>query len=231
MSENKKKSRSAGDRIFWGLILILSATLIIFDATSIGLGFLSGISVIRIILGILCLAWAISEIIKLRLSHIFFPLAFIFMLFQDKIAEFSGNEKIMSNWVVLLCALLLTIGTSLIFKSPKTVTKSSESKSKHFIGNYARYIDITESDHFFVDNNMGKTEVFFSNIDNYLGNATLEIENNMGNTVVYIPNGINAYCNIENSFGSVTVPVEERIGKTLNITGKNSLGNVEIKYV
>lgn len=234
MSENKNRRKGASDRIFWGIILILSAALIILDSTNVGLGVFAGVSIVKIILGILCFAWTVSEAIKLKISHIFFPLSFIFMLFQEEIAKAIGNtnEKIMSNWLVLLCALLLTVGTALIFKPKKEIGGSNNNeKSKHFIGNYARYIDISENDYFFVDNNMGKTEVFFSNIDAYLGNATLEIENNMGNTVVYIPDGINAYCNIENSLGSVIVPNDTREGKTLNITGKNSLGNVEIKYV
>lgn len=45
--------------IFWGIVLIGTAALIIFDAFGKSMGFLdiNGLPVIRIILGILCLAW------------------------------------------------------------------------------------------------------------------------------------------------------------------------------
>ena len=72
--KNRFSFRKSG--VFWGVTLILSAVLIILDSIGIGLGFLSGVPVISIVLGIICLAWLIDELIKLKISHIFFPLAF-----------------------------------------------------------------------------------------------------------------------------------------------------------
>lgn len=104
--------------IFWGMAFICAAILIILDAVGIGLEALNNIPVVKIILGILLLCWIVNELYKRQLSHIFFPLAFLFMLFEKEIAKLCAieGEEIISNWPVLLCALLLTIGTSMVQK-------------------------------------------------------------------------------------------------------------------
>lgn len=243
MSEKQKnaqiKLRFGGKGVFWGIILILSAVLIILDALGTGLGFLTGVPAIRIVLGVICAAWAVSELIKLKISHIFFPLSFVFMLFESKIAELIGakNPDLISNWLLLLCALLLTIGTSIIFKrKPKyefsANAEFSSPRKSGFLGNNTRYFDAGDFVKAYVDNNMGKTEVVFSNIENYLGNATLTVENNMGKIVVNVPSEWNVYCNIENNMGAVRMPdVVNTDGKVLNIDGENNMGDVEIRYV
>ncbi len=243
MSEKQKntqiKLRFGGKGVFWGVILILSAVLIILDALGTGLGFLTGVPAIRIVLGVICAAWAVSELVKLKISHIFFPLAFVFMLFESKIAELIGskNPDLISNWLLLLCALLLTIGTSIIFKrKPKydfsANAEFSSPKKSGFFGNNTQYFDAGDFEKAYVENNMGKTEVLFSNIENYLGKGTLTVENNMGKIVVNVPREWNVYCNIENNMGVVHTPdIINADGKVLNIDGENNMGDVEIKYV
>ena len=51
--KKKMKMNFYANRIFWAIILLLSAALIILDAVGTGLGFLDGIPVIKIILGVL----------------------------------------------------------------------------------------------------------------------------------------------------------------------------------
>ena len=120
--------------IFWGVAFICTAILIIVDAVGTGLGFLDSIPVIKIILGVLCLCWIVNELYKKQLPHIFFPLSFIFMLFEKEIAGLCGfeNGEIISNWLVLLCALLLTIGTSIIL--PKSYGNVFGNKGHKIMG-------------------------------------------------------------------------------------------------
>ena len=61
------------------------------DIHSLGIsvGYLDGggLPVVRIVLGVLCAAWLITEIVKLRFARIFFPLAFILLLFEGELAS------------------------------------------------------------------------------------------------------------------------------------------------
>ena len=229
--KNRFSFRKSG--VFWGVTLILSAVLIILDSIGIGLGFLSGVPVISIVLGIICLAWLIDELIKLKISHIFFPLAFIFILFQDKIAQLASlKSPIMSSWIVLICALLLTIGTSMIFRTNRVSKKKDMVKNQHKFGSATQYFDAGEQSEFNVENNFGKTEVFFSNVENYLGDGTLRVENNMGTTVINVPKEWNPLVDIENNLGFVkTGDHHPENGKVLNIVGENNMGSVVIEIV
>ncbi len=229
--KNKFSFKKSG--VFWGIILILSAVLIILDSIGIGLGFLSGVPVITVILGIICVAWLIDELIKLKFTHIFFPLAFIFILFQDKIVQLANlKSQIMSNWIVLICALLLTIGSSMIFRTNRVSKKEKMVKNQHKFGNSTQYFDAGEQSDFNVENNFGKTEVFFSNVENYLGDGTLRVENNMGATVINVPKEWNVFVKIENNMGSVKAEENHPVnGKVLNIIGKNNMGSVVVEIV
>ena len=82
--EVKVMKKFAGSSIFWGVVLICTAVLLIFNSLGISVGYLDGggLPVVRIVLGVLCAVWLITEIVKLRFARIFFPLAFILLLFS-----------------------------------------------------------------------------------------------------------------------------------------------------
>ena len=76
-------------KIFWGFLLILAAALLICDGLGILTGFtdtFGGVSAVRVVLGVLMLAWLFSDLFKGHFAKIFFPLAFLFMLFESNIA-------------------------------------------------------------------------------------------------------------------------------------------------
>ena len=215
--------------IFWGIVLVCAAVLIILDGIGTGLGFLEDLPVGKIILGAACLYWLINEICKKRFSHIFFPIVFLFILFEKNLAKLfsvaSGN--LASNWAVLLGALLLTIGTDMIFsKSYKSVNGN---KGPKIMGNSTRYIDCTTFTYEHVETHMGSCEIFFENTENYAGGGTLHIENHMGNTSIHVPADWCISVNIENSMGNIDMPSSGKTtGRGLNITGENHMGNVDI---
>lgn len=101
-------------KLFWGLGFLLAAALIILDALGIIPSLLSAVgevSVFALILGLLLLYYAIARLFKGRISAIFFPLAFIFLLFEKNISMLLGYEgaDLINNWLVLLIALLLHV--------------------------------------------------------------------------------------------------------------------------
>ena len=82
-------------KLFWGLGFLLAAALIILDAVGIIPSLLSAVgkvSIFSLILGLLLLSIAIERLCKGKVADIFFPLAFIFMLFEKNIAVLCGLE-------------------------------------------------------------------------------------------------------------------------------------------
>ena len=222
----KKKS------IFWGIALICAAILIIVDAVGTGVGFLDSIPVVKIILGVLCVCWIGNELYKRQLPHIFFPLAFIFMLFEKEIAGLFQIEsgEIISNWLLLLCALLLTIGTSIICSQSSRTGYGS--KGHKIMGKSTQYIDCSDFTRQNVENNMGATDVYFENTDNYQGGGTLNLENNMGSVLIHIPSGWRVIASIENNMGSIKMPsTGNPAGKVINLVGENNMGSITVEFV
>lgn len=223
----KKKS------IFWGVSLICAAILIILDSVGAQLGFIMGLPVIKIILGIACVGWLANELWKRLIPHIFFPIAFIFMIFERQIAYACGIEsgEIMSNWLVLICALLLTIGTGLIFRKAVFCGEKAKKSHKHdkrMMGQTVKYIDCSDFVQDDVDNSMGSAEIFFENTDSYLGDGVINIDNSLGSIVIHVPNDWQVISNIENSLGSVDIDPGSSSGKKIIINGENSMGSVKI---
>ena len=218
--------------IFWGVALIFAAILMIINSFGTELGFLDKIPVIKIILGVLFLCWVVNELYKKQLPHIFFPLAFLIMLFEREIADLCGiaSGELISNWLLLLCALLFTIGTSMIF--PKSYEGNCGRKSHKIMVRSTRYIDCSNFTCQEVENNMGSVEVFFENTEHYQGEGTLNLDNNMGSTVIHIPSGWRVVANIDNNMGSIKIaPSQNSSGKVIHLTGDNNMGSVIVDFV
>lgn len=218
--------------IFWGVALIFAAVLMIINNFGTESGLLGNIPVIKIILGVLCLCWVINELYKKQLPHIFFPLAFLIILFEKEIADLCGiaGGELISNWLLLLCALLFTIGTSMIF--PKSYEGNYGKKGHKIMGKSIRYIDCSNFTCQQVENNMGAIEVFFENTEHYQGEGTLDLDNNMGSTIVHIPSGWRVVANIDNNMGSIKIaPSQNASGKIIYLTGDNNMGSVIVDFV
>ncbi|MBE6582078.1 MAG: hypothetical protein E7648_02290 [Ruminococcaceae bacterium] len=222
------------NRLAFGLLFIACAVLIILDAVGFSLGFLSGIPAWVLILTALNLVWLIDQIVKLKISEVFIPIAFIFMLLEKYIAGWCGLGKsnIINNWLVFLCALLLMIGAKLI--TPKKRFKKQFSKAENHKTSRGTastvYVDCeTENENVSVKNELGACNVYFSNVESYKGGMVLEVYNELGAMTIHVPKEWNIVTNIKNELGAVTASEEEgTTDKTIFINGKNELGSVRI---
>ncbi len=236
---NKVHFKLSVNRIAFGLLFIACAVLIILDAVGISLGFLSGIPAWIIILTALNLVWLIDLIVKLKISEIFFPIAFIFMLLEKHIAGWCdlGKSNIINNWLVFLVALLLSIGMKCLTPKRKFFSK----KTQHFfsgpnVHSNSRgsastvYVDCSsDDDAVVVKNELGACNVYFSNVESYKGGMALEVYNELGAMTIHVPKEWNILTNIKNELGAVTASDEQgTTDKTIFINGKNELGSVRI---
>lgn len=226
-------------KLFWGLGFLLAATLIILDVVGVIPTLLSAageVSVFSLILGLLLLSYALARLFKGKISAIFFPLAFIFMLFEKNIAVLCGLEgdNIVNNWLVLLVALLLHVGVTILLPSRRmgrwhrrhTVHRENALSSSTV---YVNCNDFTPNT---VSNKLGECTVHFQNVDSYRGGQTLTVSNDLGSMTINVPASWMVITDIDNSLGALDTPAQaDNGGPILYIKGDNNLGSLDINLV
>lgn len=225
-------------KLFWGIIFIAAAVLLIVDA----LGILSPISsivgeisLIRVVTAIGLFYYICTRLVKRRYGSIFIPLAFIFMLFEKNISFICGleSENIISNWLLLLCSVLLSIGVGMIFGNFKLVFNENGEHERIAIGNSVNYIDSSDFDYEKrIENNLGACNICFENPGRYQGQGTLYVENNLGNMNIYVPISWRTEIDIETNLGRTYQSKSGNPdGPKLRIIGENNLGNINVQSV
>ncbi len=235
-------------KIFWGLLLLLSAAALIFYGIGGEAGFF-GIPLYKLLFGLILVSWIVSKIffsdtLRQRFK-IFFPLAFLFMIFESEIASLAGlpEENIINNWLVLLAALLANIAMTVIIpkKSRKSYSKSgfrsesygfgeSESYDKKQFSDSVIYIDASRTTKSYVKNTCGETNVYYQNSDCAVENVvyTLTVENSMGETNVHVPADWVIKNEMTCFLGEVNTRKNPQGEVKLIIRGENKLGETNI---
>ena len=231
-------------KIFWGIGLILAAAVLLLDAFGVITPFLDvvgGISAAQVICGLFLIAFVVSRIIKLKFHEIFIPLALLFMLFEDNIAFMLGleDDNIIGNWLLFWCAVLLSIGVSILTPKRRKTVKAYKFKrsggTKHSDregGSATIYFDCKDFVEENISNRLGETVVHFENEDEYTGGGVLNVDNKLGETVIYVSSRWNVRINVVSHLGETEqVGHGDKDGPTLTINGNNALGEVLIKFV
>ena len=231
MSEKKKKvtfNWRSKNSIFWGIVLVGAALLLILQGIGVNVGY--GISVWRIVLGALCAAWLIDRIIERHFTEIIFPLAFIFLIFEAPIAHAIGRAEddldLISNWTVLLAALLLTIGLKAL------IPERDGRRSFDRISTSTVYLDGNDLAHADIRDNMGTMQVFITNKNLYTGGGHICIHDNMGTVKLHIPREWNAVVNVHDNMGRVSVPDQpDRIyDYSVSLEIHDNIGSVDVIF-
>lgn len=233
--------KKSGWKIFWGVAFILAAVFLVLDALGITLPFawvLGRVSLFTLIVGLILVAFIVSRVMRGKFVSVIFPLAFLFMLFEENIAQALGlaHSNIINNWLLLLVALLLTIGLSILLPKRHKYeihlgNSSKNSKTDGSFGASTIYIDAEGFEQRVIECDFGSRTVYFTNPEAYRGGGTLIIDNSFGAMVIHVPVAWRADVDIDNSFGSVTSPSVGPGGPILYIKGDNSFGAVTVKYV
>ncbi len=246
---SKYTHKSSGNKI-WGIFLVLAACLLIFDAVggSLGIMGLDQIPLFRLLIAVTLVIWAFSKLIRGDFALTFFPLAFAFMILEDWIATLCKLEdpNIVNNWLLLLCAVLLTTGFGFltsdwkIFRIRKNNGASytlsggshrSNNEQSFTFGDYTKYIDGATFTSVTVTSKFAETNVYFENVDAYVGGGSLCVENAFGAIVVHVPHTWNIVTDFSsNAFGDISIPARNVIAgaPTLTICGRNAFGEIEI---
>lgn len=229
------------EKVFWGLLLVLSGIFIIVSK----LGYLSDINVVSIIITAFLLAFIVKSIIKVNFGGILFPLAFIAIIYDDKLGITS-----ITPWTVLIAALLGTIGLSLIFNkgfghcTHKTwtgdcnyekinVEDESHIKLDVSFGGIVKYINTDKFVQAELDCSFGSMQVYFDNADMANETAILKLDVSFGGVEIYVPKKWRIEDRTSVSFGGLEIKnsnTNETSG-TLILVGDVSFAGVDIYYV
>ncbi|MBP5155447.1 MAG: hypothetical protein J6252_02570 [Clostridia bacterium] len=209
--------------IFWGLVFICAAALIILDAVGVNLG--EGITPWRIILGVLLLGWIVYDIIQLKFASVFFPLAFLFLVFEAPIGLWIGKgEDLISTWLVLLVALLLTLGVGMLLPN-RTVFNSNKRMGRADV-----YLDAgkdLEAAH--IRDNLGNVQVYITNRDAYPGNGVITVSDNLGSVTLRIPGTWMVATQVSDNVGKINVPPQDYpCSKSITLVIRDNVGTVSV---
>ena len=237
MSTSKNRLRKWRSKpIFWGMVLILAALLLILDGMGIDFG--AGLSTWRIIAGVLLLGWLVCEIVRLKFADIFFPLAFLFIVFREPLANLLdlNEENLPEIWIIIVAAALLTTGFHILFDRKKTVKINgqevhTDAVGSGRVGKETLYADAKNLSGYTISNHLGAVEFFLSNKEEYPGSGVITICDNLGLVTLHLPNDWNVVTQCSDNLGTISVPEHTSGGeKSITLDVHDNLGRIEVKF-
>lgn len=229
-------------RIFWGVVLIFGSIALIINK----LGYLGHINTFSIVLTIFLIGIMIKSIFKRNFTGILFPIAFICIIFDDKL----GITAI-TPWTVLIAAALGSLGLSMIFckktnkyfnnhhdwinKNSSITYEEDENSIKlnTSFGDSTKNINSSNVKRVDINCSFASMEVYFDNTLLKDGRGTIMLHTSFSSVELYIPKSWTVENKTNTSFGGLNeknrnVSTSENI---LTIVGNISFAVVDIIYV
>ncbi len=204
-------------KIIWGLFFIAGAALLVLNQ----MGLLIGIGMWSLLFTLVLIPVFIQSLIRLEFFGMFFPLALLAIIY----AEPLGIEKLVP-WTVLLAALLLSLGFTILFKKERfwhrdgcrnkndaevasgwlgdiRQTDEDNIAVEASFGSSTRYIHSTNLQKVSVKCSFGSVKVFFDNASLSPEGAEMYIASSFGGVELYIPRAWRVINNVDTSFSGV----------------------------
>jgi predicted membrane protein len=234
--------KSKHNNWFWGIFFVLAAVFVVASqiVNFTQIGFWSILATVALA------AVFIQSLIHLNYFGVFLSLALAYMIYQQPLELY-----VISPWLLLLAAVLLSIGFHTIFhRRPKHVgcgkrdfdhsrtiedIDDNNPYVKVSFGSSSKYLhgDSLKTGQFYC--NFGSLEVYFDQVTLDQGGAEVFLDCHCGSITLFIPKNWRVLDKLNSSLGSVKdeprrpAPAED--APVLTLTGNISLGAVEIQYV
>lgn len=226
------------ENIIWGLLLILSAVILIVSK----LGYLQNINAIGLIITIMCVYIMIKSIMSVNFGGILFPLAIIGIVYDKEL----GITAI-TPWTILFAAALLSLGLEMIFHRHKphvyidhhddmeviNFADDSNVKCSTSFSGSAKYINTDDLKSVDLDVSFGGMKVYFDNAKIQGEEATVQLNVSFGGLELYIPKE----WRVSNQLNVVMGGVAEKNRNqstgtpTLTLVGNVKFSGVDIFYI
>jgi len=228
---------------FWGTFFILLAVSII----AIQTGDFGQIGVLSLIIGVFLSVIIIYNLVKLNFFGVFFPMAFLYMIFWKPLGLTHINY-----WLVILSSVLISIGFSFIFGrghhkdsfhhkyktgeefKSESIDDNNPDVSVRF-GSAGKYLhaDNMQSGKFKVS--FGELELFFDQVQLKPEGTEIFVDCSFGSLILNIPRQWRVKENIHVTLGEVkkgTRPINPaEDSPKLTISGTLQVGSIEIRYI
>lgn len=180
---------------FWGLLLILAATLIIINQFV----FFEGISMFDIVATVILGGIMIKSVMKINFWGILFPMAILCIIYAD-----VWNITDFTPWPALLTAFLCSLGLSLIFRRPmlwiydihhkgvfggSVVNEQDDNviNCETSFGECMKYVNSENFERANIKCSFGEMKVYFDNAQIPSGKADIYLDVSFGEAQLYIP--------------------------------------------
>lgn len=226
--------------VFWGLLFLLAAALIIISQ----FGFFPGVGMFELVVTVILGGIIIKSIMSINFWGVLFPLAFIGILFDEQlgITEFTP-------WQILVTALLLSLGLSLIFKRPGfvfSIHHNHEFNSSVIneqddnvvscsvsFGDSIKYVNTTNFEKANIKCSFGDVKVYFDHAEIPSGNADIYVDVSFGEAVLFIPRSWKVVNRVQVFLGDMSEnhKSESLDSPVVTIHGNVSFGDIQVIYI
>ncbi|MCL2884986.1 MAG: hypothetical protein FWF49_05840 [Oscillospiraceae bacterium] len=239
-------------KIFWGLFFIAAAACVLARAYN----WFPDVPVVNLVLAILMIPVIVTSLIRLQFVGVFFPLGFIAWLFSAQLANIGIT---VGFWMLMLVALLLTVGFQLLFHkrhawrhwqgqvaadggdprahleanaTVEDVSGENINCSASFTAS-SKYLHSDGLRHTNLRCSFGSLKVYFDNVTLHPDGAAAQVDCSFGQIELYIPRGWQVDNRLTSSFGAAKerTHAAPQPGPTLTLIGGVSFGAVDIYYV
>ena len=250
-------------KIFWGLFFIVAAGIIIANQ----LGYFFNVGIPSLFLTLLLIPILIKSITKLNFFGVFFPLGLLSLIYAKPIEillfghpEIADSSKplYLTPVPVLLAALFLSIGFSIIFSSTKNFchinfhgdgehkyhnkfnrtvdyVDDNELDCKVSFGASSKYIHSQDLQKAYLKCSFGALEVYFDDAQLNPEGAEIFLDCSFGAIEMYVPKEWRIIEKVSTSLGGIDINNRrfsyDENSPTLTLTGNISFGGVDVKSI
>jgi len=232
-------------KVMWGLVLLLAAAFVLTN----NFVCFTNISIGKIVIAILALAFIVQCLARLHIAPLVIPLAVLYVVFRREL----GLPEI-QTWKLIAAAVLAFIGLGILipgrYHSCNKCNNSGESSEQKKIptegnkdnnpyvsvnfGAVSRSLNADSLETVRLSCNFGAMEIFFNQVELSPNGAEADISCSFGGIQLFIPKHWQVIDKLNCTLAGVdnksfTAPAENAPRLTLN--GNVSLGGVEVKYI
>lgn len=227
--------------VFWGLMMILTAILIILYQFEL----FPGIGVFDIVVTVIMIAVIIISARRINFWGIFFPLAVICIIFDNEL-----NITGFTPWTILLSAFFLSLGLSLIFKRDGhlfiNIGSNGDFNSSYIneqdgntvtcstvFGDTIKYINTDDFQRANIKTVFGDVKMYFDNAKIPSEKADIYLDVVFGDVDLYVPMTWNIVNKTHAVFGDFSILRNNVVSDSpvVNIYGNVIFGDVKVIYV